>query len=227
MAVMSCFSAHQAIILPNEESVRIAGQHKMFLLNEVFFPPFNLHCSLAWGGMFDAAPHEPYKLVLTYPHGIKVVTDLDALRGKVTIRTPEDAIRFVRLRTWPATCKNFGINVPVWCEIFDSSDLPKDFDLGMLSASDFKMQVDGGRYGITSHRSYTVLRAKAANVAKVADGFEITREIVEFEPRTDILGNQKHKLAIIKEFAGEKGEYKVLSFREFFAPKDCVIHWYL
>ncbi len=130
------------------------------------------------------------------------VHSLSELRGKVTIRTKEDALAFVRLASSATTYRFFG--GPFRLEILPREQFNVNVTYGDGEAYELLRKLPNGYYGIASTAELVALGLKSATVRKSANGFVIERPVVVFSSGPD----GKSQVIDVTEWVGHDGTYR-------------------
>ena len=132
------------------------------------------------------------------------LTTFFELKGCVRIRSGDDALEFVRLRTCMFTCQSFDPNSPTWCEISNFAKLSSKFVLGQIGENQYKKAFNiDGFYGVVSDKTYRRLNLVDSTVTRKGSAFLVNRNIVKW------VGSLT-KCVHISELVTEDGSYKVL-----------------
>jgi hypothetical protein len=122
----------------------------------------------------SSGPKPGTGLYLADIDGMRLVRDLNDLRGRVTLDSSELALQYVRLRTSPVAHIDFEIEA----EIAPRGDLTPAFFYGQMGAVREVLTSADGYYGLVSDATFARVRLRKARVEKVAKGYKITRSVL-------------------------------------------------
>jgi len=201
---------------------QLAKAHGYFIANELPFKQLGPGYSLALGHPNDGRNGLPMisYLCLAGPKSVFPVRGLDDFRGAVKLSSSKDALAFVRLRTSPVTCRTFGIDSDVWCEIVEASTLRADFCLGQMDSKGFRGEFSGGYFGGVSHKTFLACRLAKPVIKKDGSNFIVSRYVV-------IWTGNRPKTFKVGEEVSQDGEYRVISSEPLRTPEVLHLQWYL
>jgi len=141
---------------------------------------------IGWGTLGD--PISAFEgFYLEDKRGLTRVRGPGDLVGQVRINTADNALRYVRLFTSPATVKTFGL--PVWLEVVPASEVDTDFVYGRTSrlyvagyVADLRrlanMKDHVREYAVVSDREWRSFGLGLPSVTKIGAVFTVTRGLV-------------------------------------------------
>jgi hypothetical protein len=167
------------------------------LLERNIHVPFKVDGSLVVGVPFSVPKGIPYwishRLILRKSGKAEIIESINELAGKVKLRTPGDALSFVRLRTSPETFYLFRGGDLAWLEV-----LPREkFNLGHVFGDrnlygELRRVKDAAR-GVV-HRSQMPLEYLPPSVSLSKFGFVVKRVVVK---ENLVMGD--HELCMLTE----------------------------
>jgi hypothetical protein len=157
-------------------------------------------------GLMTPAPHH---LEVSLPRGTRKLTDLNQLRGLVTIRTPAEALLYVRLRTATAWNGEWGRG-PFLCEIVPSSELPHlpafgDHDYQRELKAPFDRKWSGSEGQLTP-AAFRMGHFSLPVVSRMGAGFCVQRWIYSENFHTGAW-KRLELVELVRETVGPDGEY--------------------
>lgn len=182
---------------------------------------------LAIANSVDAPPGAGYPIeahqamILLYPDKEKAFefTSLKELRGKVSIRTAEEALAFCRLTTSPKTWYLFDEE---GLEVVSREQIDVGFCFGDERECEFlRKNATSGYLGVVdSDETMIKLGIKTAIVVKKKTGYEIKRTLLLGDPITS-----DYFLLDVTELVGEDGSYIREPGQKRWAPATGSAHW--
>jgi hypothetical protein len=160
-------------------------------------------------------------IVVSHDGRLLVPRDLNQLRGLVRVTDGEAALRFVRLRTSPATWHAWPAGVRE-VEVVAAADLQSQPDFGLRELRYPVPGVPSGYLGILPGAAYRASQFTAPKVETVGEGFRITRWIYRqtFSARTATVQQ-------IQEMVTEVGEYRRSVVKQIAPPELPGVVWEL
>jgi hypothetical protein len=160
-------------------------------------------------------------IVVMHDGRLLVPRDLNQLQGLVRITDGEAALRFVRLRTSPATWHTWPAGVREM-EIIAAPELQSQPDFGLRELRYPAPGVPSGYLGILPEAAYRAGQFTAPKVEEVEAGFRITRLIYRqtFSARTATVQQ-------IQEVVTEEGEYRRSVLKQMAPPDLAGVVWEL
>lgn len=201
---------------------------ELFFADMYLSVPFELlfHERLVLGYAKDGGCGFPKEAFLhlfyvTFNHS-EEIKDLNQLKGKVKIDSPEDALAFVRLKTSPITWYLWGRKSAMEVVSMDQVDLKFCFG----DENEYRCRINSncsGMYGVVKDKSdLDSMKIKRAEVKATKTGFEIHRTLLtEGEKWCD------NYIYEVTEFVGSNGSYSVREGKLRKAPKTDNIMWIL
>jgi len=156
-------------------------------------------------GEYSQGPvKDPSCLYLVLPSEIIIVSDLAQLPGRVTIRTPEEALSFCRLLTSPKTLDLWATPRGRWeAEIVSHDQIDSDFVFGDTGLREGLKVLGSGMEGIVSTRKrLNELGIGPPECRAHADGYKISRRLMVWEVGAEGLHMEK-----VVEVVGQDGSY--------------------
>jgi hypothetical protein len=171
----------------------------------------------------------PEQLFLVNPGCATLVHSLGSLRGRVRIRSTEQALEFVRLKTSPSTYHTFRTyaritdKAPMYFEEVDGivmAEVLRRGEFETVSTFGLPDYLTGrrsndpeGRLGIVSPETAQQAKLAATTVTVCGSDFRIERTIVEDTYLQTLNLANRYKLHRVVELVGSEGEYTLISKR--------------